>query len=167
MNLDTIELPDHNGSFVDVAELAQNYISVFIFMSPDCPLCISYTKTIKDLQQKFLSDSVKFFTVFPGKLYSNDEINEFRDMYDFKLICLQDRDLTLTKLLHAEITPEAVVVNKEEIAYSGAINNWMYETGKKRTVITENYLEDALSALINGGKPDPGNTEAVGCYIEL
>ncbi len=168
VNLKDVALPDMSGNMVNVAKLADNGTAVFIFISPECPLCINYTKTINDLHVKFLTDSIVFIPVYPGSLISMKEINEFSDEYDFKLSGLMDPDLRLTELLHATVTPEAVVVTKSgDIVYSGAIDNWMYETGKKRTVITKNFLEDALSALLKGEKPEPGKTEAVGCFIEL
>jgi hypothetical protein len=68
--------------------------------------------------------------------------------------------------MQATITPEVFVMNqKKEIVYSGRIDNWAYELGKKRTVITEHDLANVLENLNKGIVVKPYQTKAVGCFI--
>jgi hypothetical protein len=51
------------------------------------------------------------------------------------------------------------------LVYSGRIDNWAYELGKKRTVITSHDLENVLQNLSAGKEVKPFQTKAVGCFI--
>jgi hypothetical protein len=78
-----------------------------------------------------------------------------------------DAKAAFAKQLGATITPEVFVLGKsQETLYSGRIDNWAYELGRKRKVITEHNLLDALNAIDKKQKIKITKTKAVGCYIE-
>ena len=163
-----IELKDISGREVNLNEAAGNTLTVFIFMSTDCPLCINYTKTITEIRKEFSGRGVAFISVYSGQYFTQEEILNFHHDTNFELSGLLDLDFYLARKLGATVTPEAVVLSpKGEKLYSGAIDNWMYETGKKRSVITQKYLESALNHILNGQEANPRHTEPIGCFIEL
>jgi peroxiredoxin len=63
-------------------------------------------------------------------------------------------------------TPHVFLLNKEDkklkVAYIGAIDNNYSDA----TAVTEKYVEDAINALIEGEKPNPNFTKAIGCTIK-
>ncbi len=143
-------------------------IRVFVFMSPECPLCINYTLTISKLQQKFEKNGVQFYAIFSGKYYSIEQIQLFIEKNKFTANTLLDPQNKFAELLKATITPEVVVLNSKcEKVYSGAIDDWVYATGKTRLTVTNKYLEKAISHTLVNEKSDPEKTEPFGCYIEL
>ena len=143
-------------------------ILVITFLSPNCPLCINYTKTLMSVQNEFVEEDVKFMVVFAGPYQDEKEIYDFQNEYKLSMQGILDPDYRLTKALKATVTPEVFVVSKTGIiAYSGAIDNWAYETGKKRAVVTSHFLRNAISKLVNDSVPEPSQTEPVGCYIEI
>jgi peroxiredoxin len=167
VQLSEINLSSTNGKTVNLGEVARQNNLVLIFLSPDCPLCISYTKTINVLSEKYRNNSVKFIPVYAGPFYSENEIRDFQKAYNFEMPGLLDPKFQLVKMMDATITPEAVLLNTNgNKVYSGAIDNWMYETGKKRQVITEAYLDTAISQLLKGDIPNPAEITPVGCFIE-
>ncbi len=167
INLEQIQLKDINEQKVDLSALQGKTNIVFIFISPDCPLCINYTKTIRELIMQYKNKDVTFIPVYSGPYYSKEELIKFQQEYDFEMTSMLDPEFRLVNMLDASVTPEAVVISATgEKVYSGAIDNWMYETGKKRPVITEKYLDVALTQLLNGTDPDPDKTEPIGCFIE-
>ena len=142
--------------------------TAFLFLAPDCPLCINYTLTIKQLRAKFSTDSISIVGVFPGDYYTFEEIDSFVQGYELDIPMILDPNLTLTNNFKATVTPEAVVLNrKEEIVYQGAVDNWMYSIGRKRTLITEHYLFDNFHALTKEVDLPWQSNKAVGCLIEL
>jgi thiol-disulfide isomerase/thioredoxin len=141
--------------------------TVFFFLSPDCPLCRSYMPRLRELTGKFASDSIKFFGIFPGTSYSHKEIGDFFKACACKMDTFVDEGRTLTAHLGATVTPEVFVVDRKgKTLYSGRIDNWAYEVGKKRTVVTEHELEDALNAIVRGQPIKVKHADAVGCFIE-
>jgi peroxiredoxin len=168
ISLDSITLKDLDGNEVNIGSLAGNKILVMTFLSPDCPLCISYTKTLRNLKQQFSGKDINFIAVFAGRDYNTKSINHFLQEYYLNIPGVLDPDFKLTRAVKAAVTPEVIVVSRQgDIAYSGAIDNWAYATGKKRTVITRHYLKNAIDMLLQDSLPDPRQTEPIGCFIEI
>jgi glutathione peroxidase-family protein len=140
---------------------------VFVFLSPDCPLSQKYTLTLKNIQKQFQQADIGFYAVFPGNLYTELEIGAFENRYQLGFNSIHDINFELTKKLDASITPEVFVLDEHlQTVYSGAIDNWYVSVSKKRGVISEHYLQDALAALRAAKEIKIKKTQAVGCLIE-
>lgn len=166
-NIYEVDLLNTDGDRVSFGTVAEGKHLVFVFMSPDCPLCINYTRTLRLLSDTFSEAGVIFFTVFPGKFHRQDEVDSFVEKYDFRIPVVLDPDLKLATLAGATVTPEAFLADPGgHIIYRGAVDDWMYETGKKRPFPTAHYLRDAISNALAGKSPHPAETQAFGCMIE-
>ncbi len=155
---------NHKGEEVHLKDIQKSDCILF-FLSPECPLCQNYTLTINQLNKSF-PDS-KMIAVFPGKIYSKKEITAFFEKYNLKINSIVDKDYHLTKKFNASITPQAFLLSPEgKVLYSGAIDNWAPELGKKRSIITEHYLRDAVRQRIDGEMINISATEAIGCKIQ-
>jgi len=164
INSSTLKVPHKK---FDLEGLKKNRASIFIFLSPDCPLCQGYAPAIRSLDSIYSKDSIKTYAIFPGQLYSDESIKKFFSEFKLNIPYFIDDDFVLCEFMKATITPEAFIVNKEgEVIYGGRIDNWAYELGKKRTTITQHDLSDALQNFISGKEIKNKNTEAVGCIIE-
>ncbi len=137
-----------------------------VFLAADCPLSQNYTLTINNISEKYHKDGIRFYAVFDSGV-SADSVIAFKKEYGITFMCTLDNGGSYKKLLHASVTPEVFFCDSiGAILYSGAIDNWMYDTGKKRPVITEHYLEDAINGFINGREIKVKSTKAYGCLIE-
>lgn len=142
-------------------------VAVFLMLSPECPLCQSYSLTIRKLYEAFAQKGVIMIGIIPGRDYSNLEIAEYVKKYKLPIPVYKDPDMLMVKYFKATITPEVFVVNeRKQVVYSGRIDNWAYELGKKRKVITEHNLRDALDQVLHQQPVKVRYTKAVGCYIE-
>lgn len=144
----------------------KNKISVFIFLSTSCPLSKSYTKTISSLKEKYAQHGIEFYGVYPFHEDNEDSVKIFTSMYNLNITSVLDHQKKLTKLLSARITPQVVVFNKNEILYSGRIDNWATSVREKRQVITSHDLDEALTAILNNKPITNKFTEPIGCIIE-
>lgn len=162
-----ISLLDLKGKKVSLSEIKDHQATVLIFLSPECPLCQSYTLTINKLLKEYGAKGISFIGIVPSKDFTLQSINDYRVTYKSSLKILLDENNELVRFLHASITPEVFLLNRQaKIIYSGRIDNWAYELGKKRKVITDHNLKDAINATL-AGKPVPvTKTKAVGCFIE-
>ena len=168
LSFSNIVLCDLTGKEIRMDHLAKDKILVLVFMSPDCPLCINYTRTIRILNDQFKTDHVNFVTVYAGGYHNIDEIINFQKEYQLDLLGLLDPDFKLTNLVDATVTPQAIVISPDQkLAYSGAIDDWAYATGKKRSVINNHFLELAIKQILKDSIPEPSVTEPIGCFIEL
>ena len=158
------KLKNHKGEKVYLKDI-QKSDCILIFLSPECPLCQSYTLTINQLNKSFPESRI--IAVFPGKIYSNKEITAFFEKYNLEINSIVDKDYYLAKKFNASITPQAFLLSPEgKVLYSGAIDNWAPELGKKRNIITKHYLKDAVRQRIDGEMINISTTEAIGCKIQ-
>jgi thiol-disulfide isomerase/thioredoxin len=141
-------------------------ITVYVFLSETCPICQSYTLTLKELYKKYSEQNVNFIGVFPNSYSTQKEINEFKKKYSIPFELILDKDQTFTKHFNATITPEVFIedVNKT-LLYSGRIDDSFYALGKRRTVVTSTELADALSQISLKQTITVSKTQAVGCII--
>jgi peroxiredoxin len=141
--------------------------TVWIFLAPECPLCISYTKTLNALHTSFANERIRFIGVFSGTLHTREEIEYYIRKYNIAFPCVTDPNGTIAGHYKAGITPEVCVVNRSEVAlYRGRIDNWAYSLGKKRTVITKHDLKEVLEKCAGDISFKPYITQAIGCIIE-
>lgn len=137
--------------------------NVVFFLSKDCPMCNNYKPLLDSLHAEYALDS-RF--LFVGLRTDADAATD--SSFFFRLEYNAGKDVRyIAGIFDATVTPQVFVVDSSNrVWYSGAIDNWSFDTGKKRQFATEHYLKDALKALRNGKKPDIAETKAVGCYIE-
>lgn len=147
--------------------LTEHELTVICFLSPECPLCVNYARTLRLLAERFEKDSIGFYGIFSGEWVTSDEILGYRARNGLRFTMFRDTELQLTRTLKATVTPEVFVLDtKGEVIYRGAIDNWVNGLGKKKLEVTEHYLQDALIAGLKDERPMTGRTTAVGCLIE-
>ena len=142
------------------------HVKVLVFLNPECPLCQSYTREIKQLMTTY-NDQVDFYGILPGSSYSHQEMDSFLNVYELPLDIIYDYDYSLVKELMASITPEVYLIDENnKVQYQGLIDNWLGELGRKRQYVSQYYLKDAIESFINGEEIRIKRTKAIGCFIE-
>jgi peroxiredoxin len=163
----TIILHSLNNTKIEERKVRNNKPTVYIFLSPECPLCQSYSLTIRNLFEAYRVKGIQLIGIVPGSDYDAATIKQFMRKYNLPIPIYTDPSFAFTKHLKATITPEAFFVNPNGVVlYSGRIDNWAYELGKKRKVITEKDLQNALEAFTQQQPIKVTQTKAIGCYIE-
>ncbi len=142
-----------------------NSLTLFVFLSPECPLCQNYTTVLNALYKQY-QQQIRVYGIFPGKAYSAIEIAAFAKKYQTNFTLLIDSSQQLTNYLKATITPEVILLNdKNQLAYRGAIDNWVLSLGKKRIKATLHYLQDAIEQTLQNKTTAIKTTKPVGCKI--
>jgi len=164
--IEDIPLTDLKGAQTSI-DVAAHPVTVIAFLSPECPLCISYSRNLKATHDRFAAQDVALVGVFAGKWFSQQEVGAFATKYDLAFPMVLDADNGLAKRLRATITPEVFVMNSQgQVLYSGGIDNRMNALGKMKQEVTAHYLDDAIAAALDGREISPAKTKAVGCLIE-
>jgi thiol-disulfide isomerase/thioredoxin len=141
--------------------------AAFIFLSPDCPLSQNYTLTLNNLHKEFVAGGIEFYGVFSGEGASKAGMDDFVATYRVSFPVTLDAESKIADFFGAMKTPEAFLTDaKGQIIYKGAIDNFAPELGQHRTVVTENYLLDALTSVRENKPIKVTQTQAVGCFIE-
>jgi alkyl hydroperoxide reductase subunit AhpC len=120
------------------------------------------------LQDNFKSTGVQFVGI-----NSNDATEHPDDSFEnmvkraqerkFNFPYLRDESQAVAKAYGATHTPHIYVFDeKRQLAYTGKIDdNW-----QNPSQVTQQFLKDALTALVSGKKPAPAETFAIGCTIK-
>ncbi|MDZ4667863.1 MAG: redoxin domain-containing protein [bacterium] len=166
-SLETISLKSLKGKEGFIQLKQGQKATVLFFLSPECPLCQSYSLTINQLQKTFGSQGFQFIGIIPGKDFTSADVIKYKTHYKLNALPFWfDPNLNLSKYCQANITPEVVVYKPTgEKVYQGRIDNWAYELARKRAVITEHDLQNVLSMMNSNQRFKPYKTKAVGCYI--
>lgn len=144
-------------------------IQVYVFLAETCPICRSTTIEMKSLYSSYHSRGIGFRGVFPAAKMSTAQTRaDFAKKYNIPYPLQGDAGQVLTKKYAASITPEIVVVRTRDnaILYRGKVDNSYEAIGRRREVVTEHYLRDALESILRGKRISITRTEPVGCFIE-
>ena len=165
--LSSVNLTDaETGKIVRLKnENAANKPELFIFLSPECPLCQNYSLVLNKIYREY-GGRVRFYGIIPGKTYAAETISDFSKKYKIIFPIFIDKALTLSHYLRATTTPEVILLNNSnELLYKGAIDDWFMDIGKQRTRTTKDFLRDALAQQFSGETVALKRTKAIGCYI--
>ena len=150
--------------FTSTSLLAQNP-QVTLFFSTTCPICEAHTKTIREFSEKW-EEKVDVRLIFI-KYDSRKDARAYKRKYELTQRSKVDRKAKWQARYGPTHTPEVFLEDGEgKVVYQGRINNLYESLGVRRGVVTERYLDDAVTALLEG-KPIPvAKTPPIGCLLE-
>ncbi|MCE9546606.1 MAG: redoxin domain-containing protein [Planctomycetia bacterium] len=137
-----------------------------VFICEHCPVAQRYVPRLQEMFAQYHKQGVEFLAVFPNQGSNIVQMATFAHDMDIPFPVLEDVNHKLADLLDARVTPEVIVLDANwEKRYQGAIDNQFNKRGQLREP-TENYLRNALDAVLAGGKVETPETHASGCPIE-
>jgi hypothetical protein len=140
-------------------------MKLIVLLSPECPMSVNYTLTLNQISEKF-RDRLEITGVIPGRTVKDDEVNRFASAYKLTFPLLVDKDRILVRMVKGKVTPEAFLFNADgTLVYSGAIDNWLTELGKKKQKPDMFFLQDAILNTINGSPVTVPYVKAQGCLV--
>ena len=149
----------------DPATAATPEISLFVFLSPECPLCQNYTRTLNLLDKQY-AGKLTIHGIIPGKTWKQTDLSAFAAKYHIAYPLQIDSDLHLAHSMHATTTPEAILLAPDNtVLYQGAIDNWYKALGRSQNHPTQNYLQDAIDSALHHQPAAIKHTTPVGCLI--
>lgn len=154
-----IPLRHLDGTRTTLSAFPQKLVAV-VFLSPECPLCQNYTRTLNQLK------GAAVVGIVPGRSYTREDLAHFRDKYQVLFPLLTDIPNALGNYFKATTTPEVWLLDaSRRVIYHGAIDNWAISLGKTRSHVTAHYLADAIHAYEAGKSVSVPETTPVGCFI--
>jgi hypothetical protein len=140
-------------------------LCLFVFLSPECPLCQNYTVVLNALQKEY-GDRLCMYGIIPGRSYSAATIDAFARKYKIAYPLLIDGTFRLSHYLRAGTTPEVILLDdRQGLVYRGAIDNWVKDLGKRSAGPTENYVRDAIGHALKKEPVAEKRIRPVGCLI--
>jgi len=145
---------------------AKGYI--ITFTCNHCPYAIMYEDRLIALHKKYAPLGYPVIAINPNdpKIQPADSyeaMQERAEEKDFPFEYLFDEGQKVYPQYGAERTPHIFLVDKKKkVRYIGAID----DNAQDAEAVKVKYLENAITALQKGKKPDPDFTKAIGCTIK-
>jgi len=170
-NAINFSLKNVDGSTVSLADYNDQKGVILVFTCNPCPFAKAYEQRIIQLDAKYASLGYPVVAINPNdvELSPEDTFDKMKgraaeENYSFPY--LKDSSQEIYKAYGASRTPHIFLLekkgNKFKIAYIGSIDNNAMDAAS----VTENYLEDAIGAVMAGDTPNPDMTKAIGCTIK-
>lgn len=142
-------------------------LNCYFFFISDCPASRNNLPKIQALFHEF-SDHVNFSGVVSDPYLDTAELSKTLKEFAISFSILLDTNLNIAREHRAKITPEVFLYNsKNELIYSGSVDNYYYDLGKHRKRISENYLLDAITNGLAGKDATTKRTNPLGCTINF
>lgn len=165
------KLKNIDGQMISLSDYSDEKGVVVIFTCNHCPFSVAYEDRIIALDQKYKKLGFPVVAINP-----NDPVSYPEDSFENMKVRAQEKGFTFPYLFDdtqevypvygATKTPHVYLLNNEDgkyiVAYIGAIDN----NSKDEAAADQNYLSDAIDALLAGEKPEPKLTKAIGCSIK-
>ncbi len=145
---------------------AKGYI--ITFTCNHCPYAIMYEDRLIALHKKYAPLGYPVIAINPNDpaiqpADSYEAMKERAEEKDFPFEYLFDEGQKVYPQYGAERTPHIFLVDKKKkVRYIGAID----DNAQDAEAVKVKYLENAITALQKGKKPDPDFTKAIGCTIK-
>jgi peroxiredoxin len=161
-------LRDVDGVEHRQVEWASKRAIAIFFTTVDCPLSNGYVPEMNRLRQEYAGRGVAFYAVEADTTIDVADVRRHTKEFGFTFPVLIDNRQFLARLAGATATPEVAVVSSAgKVLYLGRIDNRVEDFDRRRNVVTEHDLRDALDAVL-AGKPVPRpTTRVVGCAINF
>ncbi|MFT3703518.1 MAG: thioredoxin family protein [Agriterribacter sp.] len=143
---------------------------IIVFMSNTCPYSKAYEERITQLSNKYGAQHFPVIAVnannpevSPENSFANMQAYAKSQHFVFPYLC--DEKQEIADKYGARSTPQVFIVSKKgneyTVEYTGAIDNDTQNNKPDKV----NYVEDAMTALLNNTKPAVTHTKAIGCSI--
>ena len=167
-----ISLLNVDGKYVSLKNYPDAKGFIIVFTCNHCPFAKLYPPRLNELNKKYMPLGVPVIAIS-----STDTINFEEDTYDkmqakakkehFSFPYLYDGAQVTARNFSAQKTPHAYVIWKEQgkwiVKYNGAID----DNGAEPAKVHQQYVANAVDALLNGKDIAVKETRSIGCQISL
>lgn len=159
-------LQDQDGKTVSLSDF-KGKIVVLEWFNDNCPFAKRHYEqfnTMNTLAEKYQPKDVVWLAINSTSGKNNDTNKKAFSEWKLNHPILNDSDKTVAKEYGAKSTPHMFIIDKDgKLVYSGAIDNDPEGTKTEGKV---NYVDKALTELLNGQPVSEPRTKQYGCGVK-
>lgn len=130
-----------------------------------CPLCQKYTPTLAAIEQQYRDRGVQFLFVNPNESEDLDRLRDVVQTQGIKSPYVRDGNRAIPQILKATTTTEVFVLDQSRtLVYRGAVDD-QYGFGYALAAPKQNYLKEAIEAVLAKTNPRVSATTSPGCAL--
>ncbi len=161
------ELPGVDGRTHSLEEYADAPVLVLVQSCNHCPYVLAWEGRINALQREYADRGVRIVAIssndveaYPADSFERMVEHAREAGYEFDY--LYDESQEVARALGSERTPECFVYDADRrLVYHGAVDD-----NREESLVTQNYLRDAIEAALAGEAPPVADTAPVGCTVK-
>ena len=155
------------GHLVEGLDVPSSQGLVLALFSANCPISNKLGPEYARLEKLCEEKNVAFFLANTVEDEKPEDLAKFKETHHLQAKILNDPKLALLKRLGATTTTEVFLMDgSHTLVYRGAVND-QYGLGYAKESPTQNYLRDALDAMLAGRVVQVAATTAPGCALDL
>lgn len=156
-----IYLASLDGKSVNFAA-AEKKLTVVWFVSCNCPIVKDYLDRMEQLIRQYQPQDVRFLLVNANGNEPVEQVEDFAAAIQMPVPIYLDRGHVVADLLHAHLTPEAFLLNRQgEVIYRGAVDDH-----RNQARVRVRPLALAIAAGLAGRRPPYAEWRSFGCTIK-
>ncbi len=159
------KLPGTDGKLHSLSDLKNKKLVVVVFTCNSCPYAVDYEDRLIAFHKKCASRNIALVAINVNKVAADalPAMKQRAKLKGFAFPYLFDGSQKIAREFGALFTPEFFVLNKQrKIVYMGSMDN--NPSPKK---VSKRYLDDAITAVLDGKKVATKETIAFGCQIRF
>jgi hypothetical protein len=150
-----------------VKPVAGSKATVVVCFGASCPISRKFGPEMARLEKEHGGKKVGFVFLSPLDGVETGDLREFAATHGLKSPVVAGAKGGLASALRPTTTTEVFVLDAARtLVFRGALND-QYGLGYSKPAATQNYLRDALEAVLRGERPPVEATTAPGCALEL
>jgi peroxiredoxin/mono/diheme cytochrome c family protein len=155
-----------DGKPVSLYSFAGKAGAVLFFTGNDCPVANKYLPRLVELEKTYGARGIVFLAINSNASESLEEVAAHAREHGITFHVLKDSRNVVADLARAERTSQVVVLDgRATVRYRGAIDDQLGQ-GVAKPAPSQNYLTDALDAILAKRAVEVASTTPVGCPIE-
>jgi peroxiredoxin len=170
LNLVDFKLKNVDGNIVSLINYPNAKGFIVVFTCNHCPFAKLYPPRLNELNNKYKPLGVPLIAIsstdtmmYEEDTYPNMVTKAKEEQFNFPY--LFDEMQEVAKNFKAQKTPHAFVIWKENkkwvVEYNGAID----DNGMEAKLVSQQYVADAVNALLSGKRILTKETKSIGCQI--
>lgn len=166
--VDNFKLIDHSGKMHELHYLSDKKAVVLMVQGNGCPISRNALHTFRTLRDQYQNQDVAFLMINSNLQDTRASIAKEAAEFEIDFPILVDDSQLVGESLAIERTADTFVINPKTwtIGYRGTLDDRLgYETQKVKA--SNNYVADALDAVLTGKPIKIASTESKGCIVNL
>jgi peroxiredoxin len=140
-------------------------IVVLEWINQQCPYSVAAVPVIKELRKKFAGNDVVWLGVESTHWRKPEENVQYAKDKGLDFPILMDNDGAVGRKYVAKTTPHIYIINKGKLVYAGALHARL-ESGSQPGPDTRKYVDEALTAILEGKSVPVVETTPWGCSVK-
>jgi peroxiredoxin len=161
------DLPGVDGQKHSLDDYADVPVLAIVWSCNHCPYVQAWEGRMKAIQRDYGERGFRLVAInsndaetHPGDSF--DEMKARAAAQGFNFDYLYDEDQSVARAYGPERTPEVFLFDRDRrLVYHGAIDD-----SRDEGAVSQNYLRDAIEALLEGRDPSVTETPPVGCTVK-